>query len=124
MQVRFSLPWIVGIPLRLIGALWPLSTEVLALLWWGKTVGPLTILAAAVLVVAYAYLCFAPNKWVFSIQGYVVAAILIGTSCILAITNLSGGNEMPEILPVHIGFGLAWLAVIWMARRQQVPSPG
>lgn len=117
------LPWVVSLPLRLAGLLWPLLTEVLSLLWWGIKAGGLSTLVTMTFIAMYGFLCFAPNTFVFSAKGYLAALILLATSSVVVLFRLDGTSAVPEMLWVHIGFGVAWLAAIWLVRPRSAVNP-
>ena len=118
-QVKKRLPWMVGLPLRAIGLVWPMMTEALALLWWGRTVGASTILASLLLIGSYLSLSCSSNRLVFSRSGFVAAFVLIGVSLALAVSHLLSAEEVPAMLWVHVAFGVAWYSAIWIVRTAQ-----
>jgi hypothetical protein len=115
--MKTLLPWLVGIPLRLLSGLWPLTDELLGLVWWAAEVNWLTGIASTVSIASYLFLCFFPNRFVFSGHGYLASLALMGSTLVLVLVNLSDANQIPKMLWINLGFGLAWIAVIHIIKQ-------
>lgn len=113
--------------LRLATLIWPLSTEVLAMLWWAPVNGPSSV--PTVLIIAmYIALVFAPNHLLFSRLGVAAAVLLIAASLVLVLRYWGDPIGMPQMIWVHLGFGAAWLLALlidaMIRRNRDRPSTG
>ena len=113
-KVKAQLQWVLGLPLRVISFTWPLVTELLALLWWGKTGLSWTLVATFLLIAGYVFLIFCSNRLVYSMWGFIAAFALISVPVVLVVVHLFSGEEVPSMLWVHMDFGVAWCLTIWL----------
>lgn len=113
MQMKSSV--LVGLALRLATVAWPLATEVLALLWWAGYSSKST-LPTLVIVTAYLFLVFSPNRILFSHTGLIAVVLVISASMLLLLLYWSDPTGLPGMIWVHLGFAGAWLVTLTIER--------
>lgn len=121
-QISTSLAWILGLPLRVLGFFWPLLTEAIALIWFGEKSDFLTVGVTVLLIAVYGLLCFAPNRKVFSALGSWASVALLATSGATTVLFKLQNEQVPDLLWVHLGFGIFWLLAIWLVRRSNLST--
>ena len=106
---------VIGIVLRIATFAWPLLTETLALFWWARSAGP-SRLPTLLMIAAYLVLVFTPNRFLLSRWGVMAVMLLLSASSYLLFRYWSEPHGVPEMIWVHLGFGLAWLATLGVER--------
>lgn len=102
---------LVAFGLRVVTLVWPLATEALAVLWWSPSESP-SRLPTLIIIIAYVCLVFAPRRFLFSRLGVAPVLLLTAASLFLLVRYWSEPSGVPEMIWVHLGFAIAWLATL------------
>lgn len=115
----------VCVPLRIATFCWPFVTEGLALIWWIRSIDPMTLLSSTLLVVSLGGLSLLPNRYLYSLAGICCAGIVFLTAGVTIVHTFyveQLWSEIPEMTIVDFGFGVVWLIVLGVLREGKAPG--